>query len=123
MKDWAKKFYKSQAWLKCRNAYIRKRVGIDGGLCEECKDDLGFIVHHKEHLTPENVADPEISLNEENLEYVCKACHDQFEGHGFKHDHKLKPLVVFDRDGMPIALTHARAGAESGGGEPPVKKK
>ena len=120
MKDWARSFYRSKAWLKCRNAYIRKRVGIDGGLCEVCKDDLGFIVHHKVHLTPENISDPEISLNEENLAYVCKACHDQFEGHGLQHAHKLQPLVVFDRDGMPVALTRARACAESGGGEPPV---
>ena len=117
MKDWARKFYKSQAWLKCRNAYIRKRVGIDGGICEECKDDLGFIVHHKEQLTPENVSDPEISLNEANLEYVCKKCHDDFEGHGVGSAHKLKPLVIFDTNGMPIARSHACARAREGDGD------
>ena len=38
MKDFAKKFYKSQAWQDCRKAYIAKRMQIDGGLCEECHD-------------------------------------------------------------------------------------
>ena len=108
MKDWARSFYKSKAWIKCRNAYISKRINIDGGLCEECKDNLGYIVHHKEHLTKNNIDDPEISLNEDNLEFVCKTCHDDFEGHGVKHGHKLKPLVIFDETGMPISLTRAR---------------
>ena len=103
-KDFARSFYKSKAWSKCRNAYIRQRVGIDGGLCEECKDDLGYIVHHKEPLTELTINDPEISLNEDNLEYVCKKCHDEFDGHGFKHNHKLKPLVEFDATGMPVRL-------------------
>ena len=102
MQAWAKTFYKSKAWHRCREAYIRQRVGIDGGICEECHDNIGYIVHHKTMLTPENVSDPEISLNEENLELVCKPCHDDFEGHGIKRAHALRPLVVFDSSGMPI---------------------
>ena len=116
MKEWARSFYKSSEWHKCRNAYIMKRVGIDGGMCEECRDGLGFIVHHKRHLTPENVNDPEISLNEANLEYVCKKCHDAFDGHGIKRGHALKVGVVFDPSGMPVSRVRARA-RESGGGD------
>lgn len=103
-KDFARSFYKSKAWLKCRDAYIRQRIGIDGGMCEECKDNLGYIVHHKEPLTELTINDPEITLNTDNLEYVCKKCHDEFEGHGFKHNHKLKPLVEFDATGMPVRM-------------------
>ncbi len=46
-KDWAKAFYKSAAWQKCRDSYIAKRIAADGGLCEECQEELGYIVHHK----------------------------------------------------------------------------
>ena len=109
MQDWAKTFYKSKAWLKCRNAYIRKRVGIDGGICEECHDNVGYIVHHRLALTKENISDPEIALNEANLEYVCKTCHDEFDGHGVgRRPHKLPPIVLFDDSGMPIAFTRER---------------
>ena len=125
MQKWARKFYKSAAWHKCREAYIRKRVGIDGGICEECKDNLGYIVHHKTALTELTINDPEISLNEENLEYVCKPCHDEFDGHGIRRAHDLGPIVIFDATGMPIARSHtcARArGRENGGAAGPPKK-
>lgn len=70
--DW---FYKTQAWRKARAAYLKTA----GGLCERClKAGLiraGEFVHHKEHLTPENVKDPAVALNPENLELLCRDCH------------------------------------------------
>ena len=76
-KEWAKSFYKSKEWRECREAYIQSV----NGLCERClgKDIVkpGYIVHHIEHLTPENIDDPEVTLNWNNLEYVCKECHDR----------------------------------------------
>ena len=33
-------------------------------------------MHHIEELTPFNINDPNITLNFDNLEYVCKVCHD-----------------------------------------------
>ena len=101
-KDWATAFYKSKKWQKCRHTYLEKRILIDGGLCEECREKPGYIVHHKKMLTEENILDPDISLNEDNLEYVCKACHDLFEGHGVNNS--LKPLCIFDSTGQPISL-------------------
>ena len=75
-KAWAKAFYKSKAWQDCRSAYISSVHG----LCERClaKGEYvpGYIVHHKNHLTPTNISDPYVSLNADNLEYVCKHCHD-----------------------------------------------
>jgi hypothetical protein len=32
-------------------------------------------VHHKVHLTAENVNDPRIALDESNLMALCEACH------------------------------------------------
>lgn len=83
-KEWAKWFYNSAAWLKARAAYIKYRIQIDGGLCETCHEVPGYIVHHKIPLTPENINNPEITLNFENFKYDCKKCHDnEDENHGF----------------------------------------
>lgn len=101
-KEWAKAFYKSRKWIKCRDSYIQYRLSIDGGLCEECHDRPGYIVHHKVTLTADNINDPEVSLNHRRLEYVCKQCHDMFEGHGLNK--AAKPLCAFDKDGQPISL-------------------
>lgn len=32
-------------------------------------------MHHKVKLTPENVNNPDIALNWDNLELLCKKCH------------------------------------------------
>jgi len=77
--EFAKAFYNSKAWLKCRASYIADRTAIDGGLCQRCGEELGYIVHHKEWLTPENVNDPDIALNHDNLEYVCLLCHNKID--------------------------------------------
>ena len=75
MKPYAEAFYKSKAWTDCRDAYARSV----GGLCERCLRDgrftAGEIVHHKTHITPENITDPRVTLSWDNLELVCRACH------------------------------------------------
>lgn len=77
MKDYARAFYKSTEWAKCRASYIKSV----GGLCERClKRGLivpGVIVHHKCYLTPENITDTSITLNWDNLELLCQNCHNQ----------------------------------------------
>lgn len=70
MREFAKEFYLSAAWRKVR-AYIFKR---DAGLCVKCGRP-GVIVHHKDHLTPENINNPMIALGEDNLELLCRDCH------------------------------------------------
>ena len=75
-KDYAKAFYKTKAWKNCRAGYISSV----GGLCERCyRNGLivpGDIVHHKIHLTPENIKDPTVALNWKNLECLCRLCHN-----------------------------------------------
>jgi 5-methylcytosine-specific restriction endonuclease McrA len=50
-----------------------------GGLCERClKKGLivpGEIVHHKVYISPDNINDPAITLNPDNLELLCRDCH------------------------------------------------
>lgn len=100
MQEFAKRFYKSKSWRECRRAYIAKRIQIDGGLCEECRDAQGYIVHHRVTLTPENIRNPGVALNHSLLAYVCKDCHDAYEGHGLN---KVRPgLCTFSADGQPV---------------------
>lgn len=77
MKDYATSFYKSTAWEKTRVAYAKSV----GGLCEPCYAKgivrAGEIVHHKTHITPENIGDPNITLSWDNLQLVCRDCHAQ----------------------------------------------
>lgn len=100
--EWAKSFLHSKPWLTCRQGYIQERIRIDGGMCEVCRVKLGYIVHHKILLTPENIRDPDISLNWEHLSYECKKCHDQHEGHGIRRHTSL--VCTFDSDGNPIGI-------------------
>ena len=75
--DNIKGFYKTTAWKNCRAAYIKSV----GGLCERClaegKIVPGYIVHHKCYINPLNVNDPAITLNFDNLEYLCHDCHNK----------------------------------------------
>ena len=98
--DFAKEFYHSRRWRRCRAAYIAERIKIDGGLCEICQERQGYIVHHKIMLTQENISNPCIALNHDHLAYVCKPCHDLEEGHGVRR--KDLPLLRFDERGDPI---------------------
>jgi hypothetical protein len=105
-KGYSKGFYNSKKWRDCKQSYIDQRVLADGGLCEECGKEPGYIVHHKIPLTETNIDDPDVSLGHGNLEYVCKECHDRFEGHGVGNRH-IKPLFRFDSDGQPVPLVKA----------------
>ena len=77
MKEYAKGFYKSAAWKRARQQVITR----SNGLCERCKArgiyKPGYIVHHKEYITPGNISNPNITLNLDNLEYVCEDCHNK----------------------------------------------
>jgi len=94
------RFYSSVAWKNCRKSY-KKSVG---GLCERCLSrgiyTPGEIVHHKEHVTPDNVDDPNVTLSFENLELVCRGCHA--EGHAEMYGHDARRYVV-DESGNVVA--------------------
>ena len=76
-KGFADAFYASPAWKRCARGY-RRSVG---GLCERCRK-RGLIVpavevHHKIKLSPENLNDPDVTLNWDNLEALCGKCHKE----------------------------------------------
>ena len=109
--QFAKQFYNTHRWKACRNNYIQKRLLIDGGLCEECREQ-------------QNIDAVDVVLNEQNLEYVCKDCHDAFEGHGSGGHGKAKTLCTFDIFGNPIssrAIDKGR-GEPDGAGIPPYSR-
>ena len=74
-KAFAKQFYSSKAWQDCRNEYA-KRAHY---LCENCLRRgiirPGEIVHHKIEIDPITIEHPEIALNFDNLELLCRQCH------------------------------------------------
>jgi 5-methylcytosine-specific restriction endonuclease McrA len=75
MQKWAEKFYKSRTWMKTRKAYMQS-VGC---LCERCRDKgiikPGEMVHHIQFVTANNINDPSITLNWDNLQCLCRDCH------------------------------------------------
>lgn len=56
------------------------------------------IVHHKEHLTQENISDPSISLNPANLQALCRQCHGEEHGNE-KRFEILEDGTVLPREG------------------------
>lgn len=70
-RDFAKQFYRSQKWQKMRE-YILIR---DQYKCQRCGDTGSLEVHHKIHLTPYNIHNADITLNEKNLHTLCRNCH------------------------------------------------
>lgn len=96
MKPFARKFYHSKKWLKCRRIYIATVFG----LCEKCQAP-GHILHHKVELTPQNISNPEITLNFNNLEYLCLDCHNR--EHGSRTP--TQKGLTFDKDGNLIQDT------------------
>ena len=101
-KEFAKAFYRSKEWKRCRSSYIAKRIKTDGGMCEVCHESLGHIVHHKITLTPVNIKEPEVSLNHDYMSYECKRCHDQHEGHGVYKG--ATPVCAFDENGNVVGI-------------------
>jgi 5-methylcytosine-specific restriction endonuclease McrA len=89
MKPYTKKFYASQAWKDCREAYIATRFYI----CERC-DNPAEIVHHVIPITPRNIHDPMVTLCFDNLMALCADCHNTI--HKRKH---TAPRYTFDHDG------------------------
>lgn len=83
-----KDFYQSKAWKEVRrNIWIKQNL-----LCNRCYKPVYVdglspyipkekrrtgIVHHKIYLTEANVTDDKIALDENNLEGICKDCHEK----------------------------------------------
>ena len=112
-RDFARKFYHSKQWKNTRAAYMRAVVDVNGekcpaNLCEKCFS-RGFtqtaeIVHHKEHLTPENITDPKVTVSFDNLERLCRLCHAEEHPEIYENMDTDKPRVKFDSEGNVLPL-------------------
>ena len=80
-KEYAKVFYNSSDWRRAREYAWRR----DFGLCVRC-GNVGAVVHHKQHITPRNIDNPNVTLNPNNLETLCYDCHN--------NEHKGKPTTL-----------------------------
>lgn len=83
-------FYKSEAWHTIREIKIRET----NDRCERC-GGIGQEVHHKERLTVDNVFDVEVSLSLDNLELLCRNCHNKEHG-------RFSKEPQFDEEGNMI---------------------
>ena len=99
------KFYNSSKWRKLAKAYAESK----GYICEVCRNKYAkstivpfykqFHVHHKIELTTENIDNPDIALNWDNLEALCQDCHNK-EHHAAADTRRYK----FDADGNVIQV-------------------
>lgn len=75
MKKYAETFYKSRQWQQVRDLVVQRA----GGLCERCAKEgkltPAAVVHHVIPITPENISDPKITMNLDNLMALCVDCH------------------------------------------------
>ena len=95
--EFSKSFYDSEVWKKCRKDYISKVHG----LCERCVEPTpGLILHHKIELTPDNMDDPNITLDHDNLMFLCLDCHNAIHVKGSVTRDNLK----FNSDGDIVPI-------------------
>ena len=97
-REFAERFYHSSQWYACRKSYIAERIAIDGGLCEDCRKELGEEVHHMIWLSPRNIDDQDITLNHKHLRLLCHVCHTR--RHSKPTDQEVR--YVFDEEGQPV---------------------
>ena len=80
MQDYARDFYLSKQWRDLADAYRRNHP-----LCERClangSVEPSRLVHHKIPITPENIDDLSVTLNQDNLEAICYTCHSVEHGY------------------------------------------
>ncbi len=102
-KEFARSFYTSRSWQQCRDAYISSV----GGICEECEKrgvvKPGHIVHHIEHITPQNISDPYVTLSWDNLQYVCLECHNKIH---YGSDPAREGLTFDERGDLVEEIPH-----------------
>lgn len=100
-RSFSKPFYNSKEWQNVRDGILMR----DKYLCVKCGAPAEE-VHHKIILTPQNINDPSVTMNPDNLVSLCKDCHfaehykDKAQGHQKKNN--LLPEIFFDDEGNPI---------------------
>jgi 5-methylcytosine-specific restriction endonuclease McrA len=104
MKEFARGFYQSKAWRELRDKYFNSCFG----LCERCGRPA-LIIHHKIYLTADNIGNPNVSLNWDNLECLCLECHNKEHGYFSKSD--ADRTYIFDGNGNIINVVDRQTDA------------
>jgi len=77
-------FYAGKDWRELRFGLIMNQTVNGKFHCPKCgchiRDSKDIHGHHITELTPENVSNATISLNPDNVELICRDCHDQEHG-------------------------------------------
>jgi hypothetical protein len=95
-KSFSKAFYNSKQWQQCRTAYISSVYG----LCAMCDNEPGLIVHHKIALNSQNINNPDITLNFDNLTLLCLKHHNEI------HGKQIEKRYMFDKNGDVIPINN-----------------
>ena len=93
-------FYNSKHWKNVRIQYIMRHP-----LCECCLKEFSREVHHKIHLTPENVKDDKIAFGADNLEALCTECHNNKHNRFVKSKAACDENITFDKNGNVVFKT------------------
>ena len=111
-----RQFYTGRKWRSISREYARSK----NYLCERCLKK-GLVVpyeevHHKIRLTLENINNPDIAFNWNNLECLCKKCHeaeyeqDAKQRYAYrksfkkKHEHETQRYKVDQRTGKVVLM-------------------
>jgi 5-methylcytosine-specific restriction endonuclease McrA len=88
-------FYASKPWKQAKEY----KLFTAEGRCEKC-NGIGEIVHHIKPLTEITLNDIDIALGQDNLQLVCRKCHQDIHDRldGKKPSRKIK----FDSNGQII---------------------
>ena len=105
------KFYQSKAWQDVRKTiWLRQNL-----LCNRCHRPVYVdgisdyipkgnrrtgIVHHKVYLTETNINDTSVSLDINNLEGLCKECHEKEHSKGIA----VRKDYYFDENGHLLSV-------------------
>lgn len=104
-REFSRAFYHSPLWQDVRMSVLMR----DNFLCMKCGNPAEE-VHHIVHLRPDNIADPNISINPDNLISLCKDCHlrehiqDKARGHIKADKQGILQEYTFDKDGNIIPI-------------------
>lgn len=77
-KDYSRAVYNGARWKNTKNSYLASVNYI----CERC-GAAAKVVHHKHYINPNNVTNPNILYNWDNLEALCQDCHNKEHHSGY----------------------------------------
>lgn len=102
-------FYNSPPWRVFREQFILDHIKEHKGvICNHCKKHI-FVsadiqLHHTPiELTEDNYMDVNISMNKDNIELICRSCHNKEHGRFCGGGHKRKPKAVYIIYGPPMS--------------------